>query len=275
MGKRFTEKGLYFADAEKTILIGCSNAIEGILKIPTTTVTIGKEAFTENRTITGIDFSECKNLKAIEMGAFSYCQKLIKLDFSGCTSLLSLNEAAFFECSSLTEVVFPSNLNEIGEKTFYACNSLTEIKFPPKLKTIGSRAFADCKNITSLDLSACVSLDKISTAAFRGCIQAEVKMPASIETIETYALGEISDNDENLMCRKVIVPDYTVCKKIMNSSYPLYRIIVENRVIENGLCFADPEKTILIGEEDINSGILKIPETVVTIGAEALQEMKI
>ena len=67
MGKRFTEKGFYFEDAEKTILVGCSNEIAGILKIPATTVTIGEEAFTENRAITDIDFSACTNLKTIEI----------------------------------------------------------------------------------------------------------------------------------------------------------------------------------------------------------------
>ncbi len=57
MGKRFTEKGFYFEDAGKTILIGCSDAKAGLVKIPATVVVIEAAAFRGRGTITDIDFS--------------------------------------------------------------------------------------------------------------------------------------------------------------------------------------------------------------------------
>ena len=120
----------------------------------------------------------------IAANAFSECKSLTGVDFSSCTRLTKIGGGAFFECTGITgEIVLPANLKTIGGGAFYSCSNVDGFDFSQfkYLPSIGSWAFAKCTKIKAVDLPA--SLETIIGDAFEGCTE--------LETLTVQADGKL------------------------------------------------------------------------------------
>ena len=95
--------------------------------IPEGVVTIGKNAFYENKKITEIVMPD---------------------------SVIKIDSNAFEKCAKLKAISFSKNLESIGYKAFVRCKALKEIELPSTLKELGSGCFAGCEKLTSITCSS-------------------------------------------------------------------------------------------------------------------------
>ena len=171
--------------------------IYGVYAIP-------ESAFYEKKTLSKCFLPE--KLERIEINAF--CNTAL-------TGSLILPEGlkyvSGFEGTKITNVHFPSTLEEIGDRAFCFCNSLmTEISLPQSLKVIGEHAFDgagisgnlilpdELESIGFAAFSCCSSLKGsltipnrvmvISAVAFSGCgFTGTLTLPAGLVEIQEYA----------------------------------------------------------------------------------------
>ena len=209
------EAGLFFADSAKTILIASDGTQEGLLTIPSTTVTIQKRVFYNNEKITSVDFSNCQNLRIVGEQAFEGCSKLKIIDFSSCNNLTTIDSSCFKNCKLLESINFSNcqALTNLKQEAFFSCAMLKSLDFSTclNLKSFGSSCFegcisllnlnlsgctslqtidgfVDCKALINVDMSGCIGLEKIG--AFTNCIGlVQVKLPSSVKTIAGYAFS--------------------------------------------------------------------------------------
>lgn len=139
------------------------------VKLPSTLVTIGKQAFASSA-IKGIVIPEkvkCINeetfskatalefvslpegLETIEARAFYGCYHLAAVRLPG--SLKVLGESAFENCNRLKEALILGGLKQLGSRTFYHCDSLKTIVLPEELEEVGTEAFAYCASLVSFE----------------------------------------------------------------------------------------------------------------------------
>ena len=227
-------------------LSGCTNLIK-----------INNHAFSSCTGLTSLDLSGCTNITEIGRYAFYKCKGLTSLDLSGCTNLIEINDCAFSWCTVLTSVDISrcTNLTEIGDNAFSWCKGLKSVNLSEctKLTTIKNFAFNGCIGLESVNLSGCTNLTEIGTSAFYecagltdidlsgnikltkielgafGCINAKVKLPESITTIQESAFGFPGSSSEPAsFCKKVLIksgPNFDRIKQlVIDSGYPEDRI---------------------------------------------------
>ena len=123
-------------------------------------------------------------------------------NFTGLTfsepSSLSIMEAGVFANNNLIngEVIFPSQLNEIGQNCFSGCVGIDGIVLSDTLSFINSGAFQGCSSITGLSLTR--NLNGIEEKAFHNCssINADLPVPDSVVYVGSGAFeGCTSIND--------------------------------------------------------------------------------
>jgi hypothetical protein len=128
-----------------------------------TLTSIGKEAFFECTSLTGITLPE--SVTSIGNNAFYYCTGLTSITLpEGVTSIGNL---AFYNCTLLTGITIPEGVTSIGNNAFYYCTGLTSITIPASVTSIGDNAFSDCTGLTSITIPA--SVTSIGQWAFNGC----------------------------------------------------------------------------------------------------------
>lgn len=195
------------------------------VKLPTNLTSIGKNAFYGCTLLTD-EIHLPASLTSIGDNAFYGCTPTGNLKLPA--SLISIGKNAFRNCIFLTGTLkLPAELTIIGESAFGHCTGFTNVDFSTstKLTEIGELAFSS-EPLTSIDLSACIKLTKIDARAFYNCTKAEIKLPESITSIDTYAFGE-NDTD---YCKKVYVKKGTnfnrIKRLVTNSpcSYPANRV---------------------------------------------------
>lgn len=103
------------------------------------------------------------------------------------SNTLFISGSSFDYCYGIKKVVLNEGLTVIFRSTFGFAESLTEINFPSTLEEIGDSAFYDCKKLKTLDLSK-TKLRKISAGCFSECADAEkVMLPETVCRIEKEA----------------------------------------------------------------------------------------
>ena len=194
--------------------------IDGVYKIPTS-------AFSGKTTLIKCVLPD--KLERIEDGAFSS---------TSLTGTLQLPEGlkyvAGFSSTKITNVQFPSTLEEIGKSAFHGCKSLMcEISLPHSLKTINSNAFAS------------------------SAIKGNLVLPEGLEILESYAFNDCSGLTGSLTIPKGIKTIYTetfrLCGFTGILTLPMGLAEIHTRAFYN---------TNFKGE-------LNIPSTVTTIGDQA------
>ena len=150
--------------------------IDGVYKIP-------MDAFSGKTTLIKCVLPD--KLERIETRAFS------STSLTG-TVLLpeGLKFVSGFGSTKITNVQFPSTLEEIGSSAFYNCKSLMcEISLPHSLKTIMSDAFSSSAIKGNLALPE--GLEYIGSSAFRSCsdLTGSLTIPSGIHIIYSSAFS--------------------------------------------------------------------------------------
>lgn len=93
--------------------------------------------------------------------------------------ITSVGKAAFSECNNLSEIVFPSTLEEIAPHAFTS-TAITTLELPLSLKKIGEMAFLVCESLTEVTIPE--GVEEIDDFAFEYCTAlTTVKIPKSIK----------------------------------------------------------------------------------------------
>lgn len=111
-------------------------------------------------------------------------------EFIDLSNVTYLGTEAFVGCSSITKVSLPVSEEEIRirKKVFSGCTSLKEIIFPSQIVEIGSDAFSRCTSLTTITLPSSMSL--IEASAFYGCSNLETVVVTSNLTIRYHAFSQ-------------------------------------------------------------------------------------
>ena len=103
------------------------------------------------------------------------------------SNTLFISGSSFDYCYGIKKVVLNEGLTVIFRGAFGFAESLTEINFPSTLEEIGDSAFYDFKKLKTFDLSK-TKLRKISAGCFSECADAEkVMLPETVCRIEKEA----------------------------------------------------------------------------------------
>lgn len=199
-------------DAFGTTLVSNEyNGSIGMLVFDSDVTEIGKNAFKNCNTLTGITIPE--SVTGIGESAFQGCSNLTSISFpstltnlgenvfSGCgmTSVMipngatSIPKGAFAECSKLVSVAIPETVTSIGESAFEACLNLTDIIIPNlnNVESIGDSAFMSCTSLTSFTIPSTVTA--IGDFTFGYCYSlASVNIPDGVQRIGGSAFDSCS-----------------------------------------------------------------------------------
>ena len=105
-------------------------------------------------------------------------------------SIIKVGNSSFSGCKYLKNIVFQSDIVEIGERAFEYCG-LETITLPSPVTHIGHRAFMGCKDLKTVLLSE--SLREIDEYAFWECTALEeISIPESVLTIGKNAFEDCS-----------------------------------------------------------------------------------
>ena len=103
------------------------------------------------------------------------------------SNTLFISGSSFDYCYGIKKVVLNEGLTVIFRGAFGFSENLTEINFPSTLEEIGDSAFYDCKKLKTFDLSK-TKLRKISAGCFSECADVEkVMLPETVCKIEKEA----------------------------------------------------------------------------------------
>ena len=235
-------------------------------------------------------------------GTFFGCTDLTTVNIPSSVTYL---EGTFKGCTGLTALQIPRLVTNIGSETFADCSSLTQIDLPNSLTQIGSRAFSNT-GLTSLELPSTVT--RIESDAFYGCTQ--LASVTSRNLNPPYMVNSTGFSTETYGMAPLYVPASSVNKyqtanwwklfenvegkEVYNTTYDfvangLYYIITANNTVtvKGG---SEYDTDLTIPSTVINGGVtytvtavspsafsykgltsLNLPETLVTIGANAFE----
>lgn len=159
---RYYENGYYysFINNDAVALVGWDQRTP-VLAVPAelnyrAVTSVGDNAFSDDETLTGIDFSNAVNLRAIRMYSFANCvnlsQKLVLPQ-----SIVFIDDCAFEGCASIPEVEINSDLYYIPAQCFNKCASLESAALNDGLEQILRFAFANCPELNSVNIPASVT----------------------------------------------------------------------------------------------------------------------
>ena len=124
---------------------------------------IANNAFMDDNTLTGIDFTNAGNLGSIGLYSFSNCTNISgKLVLPG--NVFFIDICAFEGCTSLQEVEINSDLQSIYDQCFNNCSSLTTVKLNDGLEQISNYSFANCTALKKIVIPESVTY--IAPSAF-------------------------------------------------------------------------------------------------------------
>ncbi len=170
------------------------NGNDEIITLPNTIQTIGKDAFSGNRSLVKVTIPDSVRV----------------IDF-----------AAFENCTSLMQAVLPESVRTIGSSAFSGCEQLQYLNIPSRCEQIGSAAFAKCLKLSSISVSSknpsYICIDGILYTKdgrklvqyLAGRTKSSYNMPSGTESIEEYAFwGAPLLTDISLSPRLKEIPEY-------------------------------------------------------------------
>lgn len=116
-------------------------------------------------------FAGCKNLTGVALSSF----------------MTEIFANAFSGCSALTRVLCPPAA-ELKSSVFSGCTALQHIQLPQKLEVLQFSTFSNCTSLTEIALPE--GLKEIQSSAFYGSALKGLTIPASVEEITPFFIGE-------------------------------------------------------------------------------------
>ena len=238
--------------------------IDGVYKIP-------EKAFYEKKTLIKCVFPD--KLERIEDASFS------ETPLTGPIILPEgLRYVSGFDHTKITNIHFPSTLEEIGSNAFCSCESLiTELSFPHSLKKIGRDAFYESAIKGNLVLPD--GLEYIGAQAFTGCISltGSLTIPKGVKIVESLAFFRCSGFNGNLTLQMGLTE--IKWDAFANTNFKGELNIPSTVTIIGNDAFRDtefngtlvlPEGLISLGSSAFSgcwrlSGVVEIPENIVSI----------
>ena len=243
-------------------------------------------------------------VKCVELRTFEGCKELASVTLN--KDLEEIGDLAFTDCSSLRTVEIPDNVEQIGVLAF-SNSGLQSVTLPPRLKCVEEHAFA-CEELASVTLNE--GLERIGIGAFAGTAITELTLPSTLKEIWHSAfsgcsnLTSVSLNEglESIgssafyWCPNMVplsLPS-TLKKleigafdpKIVGGQLPEGLETISGRLNENvkvnshfvmdenGVIFNKDRTAILATTKDLE-GEYRIPDGIVSIGAEAFKSQMI
>ena len=174
---------IHFSPAFKEILpytfSDCKN-LERVT-LPNTLTSIGSSAFSRTK-LSSVVIPN--SVTEIGDGAFWGCKSLKQITLPN--TLTKISDHMFDDCKALERIVIPNSVAEIGWCAFYECKSLKEVVIGNGVKKIGESAFKKCQSLTAISLPN--TLEIICSSAFSETGLKTIDIPASVKTIDCYAL---------------------------------------------------------------------------------------
>lgn len=167
-------------------LTGIENKPSGkySLTIPDNVIEIGYRSFEGDEDLLSVKFSN--TLQSVGAYAFSNCVNLKEVDMSNADWLKSIGGYVFGGCTSLESVIFSYEVPLMGDYAFKDCASIKELEFPDKISTLGTGIFLNCTGLRTVKFSE--NQEKIYSGMFEGCSSLKsVYLPQAVEIIETGA----------------------------------------------------------------------------------------
>ncbi len=227
------------------------NGGEENLTVLSGVTTIGKEAFSGNKTIRKVILPDTVR----------------KIDF-----------AAFEDCTELMQVVVPSGVKEIGSSAFSGCENLRFINIPDKCSKIGSAAFAKCDRLSDIAVLETnpyyICLDGVLYTKdgtklvqyLAGRPSSVYNMPSSVSTIEEYAFwgaSQLADLSISSSVREIPEYAFANCQGLKNAVLP-YSVLslraysfsdcdsLENVVLPESTGYIDPTAFYLTNDVELD-----------------------
>ena len=215
---------------ENRVFENCAGLTE--VKFPSKLKSIGYASFEGCEKLTSAALPN--TVEFIDSYAFENCKKLNSFTYP--MSLERTGENIFANDQELTSITIPEGVKAIPEYMFDDANYLESVKLPSTLTSIGKRAFSYCAKLSEVDIPD--SVKTIGDEAFRSTSLKTVKLPKSLETINSCAFQE--------------------CKALETVQFP------------------SNLKTVGYGAFDrcVNLAAVELPDSVTTIGRYAFSNCK-
>jgi len=208
--------------------------------------------------------------------ALSYNTKITSIVLP--TSATRIADHAFYYCSALTQVTIASSITDIDAYAFNNCTSLLTLNIPASVTLIGTLAVSNCNGYITVDAGNTVysSLNGIlynkAQSELIQCptsVSGSISLPSTTTTIDDYAFNYCTNLTQITIPASVSsIGNYVFkgCPAIIivdagNTSYSSSDGILYNA-----------DKTTLIQCPTSKSGIINIPSSVNTIGAQAFYD---
>ena len=226
------------------------------LVLPDKLIGIGREAFKDCRSLTS-SLIIPEGVKSIGSSAFQNCTGLtgtLRLP----STLKSIGEWAFSDCPFTCELHLPSSLTYIGNYAFSDCKNIYgELHLPDKLSYLGSSAFNNCKSLTG-SLTIPQSLKEIKDGTFSTCgLNGTLQLHNGISQIGSGAFAGCKFRGELILPTDLTVIEngaFLGCQFSGNLQLPSKLEVIKDAA------FTDNSRL---------SGILRCPETLLSIGNDA------
>lgn len=155
---------------------------------------IGTSAFTQypNRYIERVDISDIDAWCRIEFlknetGAISYSSTPVEN-----------GTKVYLNGELITDVVFPTELNEVGQMTFMNWKQLNSVELHDGITSIGDSAFKVCTSLKSVSIPQ--SVTSIGSSAFQSCTSIEsINIPSGVKTISYYTFSSCGNENVNII----------------------------------------------------------------------------
>lgn len=140
--KFVADDGVLYSNDKKTLVKYPMGKSSLSYVIPNSVTSIGKNAFSYS-SVEDIVLPE--SLKTIGSSAFTNCKTLKGINLPN--SLNKIGYMAFWGCRSIMSITIPSEMSEIESYLFYDCVNLRECSIGRSVTTIASDAFTNCTTL--------------------------------------------------------------------------------------------------------------------------------